>query len=150
MTYCQGMIGRPQWPNIIPSRRGVTSGVNLFLARVISVRVDENAGQRGETRARMRASLGRKFWLRLPAQILLLSKRAIPPPIFSSVVIPYRPMKRNLTSIYHLDIFRIEFEKLFVCKEFLNFFLPTISSGIIFISAFNIQETYDKETILKR
>lgn len=68
-----------------------------------------------------------------------------PPPIFSSVVIPYRPMKRNLTSIYHLDIFRIEFEKLFVCKEFLNFFLPTISSGIILY----LLSIYKRRTIKK-
>lgn len=97
---------RPQWPNIIPSRRGVTSGVNLFLARVISVRVDGNASQRGEAHARkpwekisgsdfLREILLFHFPLHFLIRRYILSTNEAIISLLSTVSIPFRGKNYN-------------------------------------------------------
>lgn len=96
----------------------------------------ERRPERRNVNARAHA---RKPWEKILApdflrKFFFFRSEPLSPPhsIFSSVVIPYRPMKRNLASAQHLDIRSVWNSNncLFV-KEFLNFFLPAISFGII-------------------
>lgn len=116
MTLEWSRAGRPQWPNIIPSRRGVTSGVNLFLARVISVRVDGNASQRGEAHAR-------KPWEKISGsdflrEILLFQASHFP---LHFLIRPYI-LSTDETIISLLSTVSIPFRGKNYNKEFVNIF----------------------------